>query len=95
MKRITVYVGPRCPHCEAAKAYLDKKGLRYRVVDTATPKGKKLLAATGSRGVPVICIGDTTLRGFSPKAVEKALKGEQKKRPIGRFLFFTLGEDTT
>ncbi|RXJ70616.1 NrdH-redoxin [Veronia nyctiphanis] len=74
MKRIVLYTAKQCVHCQAAKQFLDKKGLRYRLCDVGTPRGRKEHAALGARGVPVIKIGDTLLHGFSPKKVESALK---------------------
>lgn len=75
MKRIVIYTSNKCPHCQAAKQYFDSKKLPYRLCDVGTPRGRKEHAALGARGVPVIKIGDRVLHGFSPKAVEQALKG--------------------
>ncbi len=73
MKRIVLYTTSNCPHCQSAKQFLDKRGLTYRACDVATPRGRKELQALGARGVPVIKIGNTIIRGFQPKAMEEAL----------------------
>ncbi|WP_087017899.1 glutaredoxin family protein [Thaumasiovibrio subtropicus] len=73
MKRVVLYTASRCPHCESAKQFLDDKGVTYRICDAASPRGRKELMAMGARGVPVVKIGDTVIRGFQPKAMSKAL----------------------
>ncbi|MDD1794697.1 glutaredoxin family protein [Enterovibrio sp. ZSDZ42] len=74
VKRITIYTSRQCAHCNAAKQFFDSKKITYRECDIGTPRGKKEHAALGARGVPVLKIGDKVLHGFTPKAVEQALK---------------------
>ena len=68
MKKVTLYTLNKCPHCDTAKAYLDKQGIAYRLCNVQTPSGRKEFAKLGLRGLPVLKIGDQILKGFSVKA---------------------------
>jgi glutaredoxin len=53
-----------CPHCDTAKAYLDKHSITYRLCNVKTPAGQKEFRRANFRSVPVIKIGDEYLQGF-------------------------------
>lgn len=74
MKRVTLYTMDKCPHCETAKKYLDKQGIRYRLCNVKSPKGQKDFAGTGLRGVPALQVGDTLMNGFSVKKFNQLYK---------------------
>lgn len=74
MKRVILYSTDKCPHCETAKKYLDKEGIRYRLCNVKTPKGQKEFSATGMRSVPVLKVGDILLNGFSVKTFNQLYK---------------------
>ena len=40
MKNITVYIGPMCPYCDAAKRLLNKKNIPYKEINIALEEGK-------------------------------------------------------
>ena len=71
MKKVVLYTLPKCPHCEIAKAYLDKQGIAYRLCNVQTPSGRKEFSRLGLRGVPVLKIGDQILKGFSVKGFKQ------------------------
>lgn len=53
-----------CPHCDTAKAYLDKHRITYRLCNVKTPAGQKEFRRANFRSVPIIKIGDEYLQGF-------------------------------
>jgi glutaredoxin-like YruB-family protein len=73
--RITLYSAGNCPHCRHAKQYLQRKGLLFRELDVQRDaRARKAYARLGSRGVPVILIGETRIDGFDPKRLDAALR---------------------
>jgi glutaredoxin len=73
-KRVIIYTTSTCPFCKAAKQYMDAKGIEYEEVNLETsPEGREAFAKYGGNGVPLIVVGDKTLRGFSPEALDAML----------------------
>ncbi|CEO39332.1 glutaredoxin family protein [Photobacterium kishitanii] len=73
MKRITLFTQKNCAHCKDAQQYMKMKSYPFRLVDVATPQGRKELSRTGARSVPVIKIGDSVLMGWNMTKFEKLL----------------------
>ena len=76
MKRVVLYTMNQCPHCLTAKQYLDKQGVKYRLVNVKTPAGQKEFYKLGFRAVPIVKVGDQFLSRFSVKAFNQLYKGE-------------------
>lgn len=72
MKKVVLYTMNKCPHCETAKAYLDQKGIKYRLCQVQSSAGQKEFAKLGLRGVPALKVGDIILKGFSVKTFNDA-----------------------
>lgn len=52
---LTVYSKSNCPFCEQAKAFLDSKGVEYRVIKIdENPEAREFLMQQGFRSVPQI-----------------------------------------
>jgi len=52
---LTVYSKSNCPFCEQAKAFLDNKGVEYRVIKIdENPEAREFLMQQGFRSVPQI-----------------------------------------
>jgi glutaredoxin-like protein NrdH len=67
---ITVYSKPACVQCEATKRALDKKGLRYDVVDvTEDPEALALVRELGYLQAPVVVADETHWSGFRPDQI--------------------------
>ena len=64
---ITVYVTSWCPHCKAAVADLDRRGISYvkRDIDTDVDAKATLRAKTGGTAVPMLEVGGQIVRGYS------------------------------
>lgn len=66
MTKVELYTANYCPYCHAAKALLDKKGVKYKEVDvTEDPVMKqRVMEEHGWRTVPIILINDKLIGGF-------------------------------
>ena len=57
MKNITVYSGPMCNFCDAAKRLLSRNNLNYKEIDISTKEGLRdemTKKANGRRTIPQI-----------------------------------------
>ena len=61
MKNITVYSGPMCNFCDAAKRLLSRNNLNYNEIDISTKEGLRdemTKRANGRRTIPQIFFDD-------------------------------------
>ena len=66
MKKVVIYTGPRCAHCDWAKALLNKKNvnfIEYNVAEDSTKKEEMLKKSNGSITVPQIFIEENHVGG--------------------------------
>ena len=75
MKKVVIYTGPRCAHCDWAKALLSKKNvnfIEYNVAEDSTKKEEMLKKSNGSKTVPQIFIEEHHVGGnFELQTLEK------------------------
>ena len=66
MPDVKVYSTSMCQYCRLVKAFLDKKGVAYDVLDVGTDHAaaKEMVELTGQFGVPVTVVGDEVIIGF-------------------------------
>ena len=85
---VTVYVSECGEACDAAKAYLNKRGIPHTVVDPtrSAELNKKFKDETGGSVVPVIKVGDKRLSGWSESSWASALDtaGYPKTPPFSK-----------
>ena len=78
MKNVTVYMGPMCNFCDAAKRLLTKKNIPYKEINVALDEVKReemLKKSNGKRTIPQIFIENFHVGGYVElRALEK--KGE-------------------
>ena len=78
MKSITVYMGPRCNFCDAAKRLLVRNNIPFKEINIALQEGKKeemLSKSNGRQTIPQIFFDDLHIGGYEElRALEK--KGE-------------------
>ena len=81
MKNITVYMGPMCSYCDAAKRLLNKKNIPFKEIHIVLEKGKMeemLKKSNGMKTIPQIFIEDHHIGGYDElRALEN--KGELDK----------------
>ena len=78
MKKVTVYMGPRCAYCDAAKRLLARNSIAYKEINIALEEGKMdemLKKSNGKRTIPQIFFGDHHVGGYEEL---RALEKEQK-----------------
>ena len=78
MKNITVYSGPMCNFCDAAKRLLTRNNLNYNEIDISTKEGLRdemTKRANGRRTIPQIFFDDYHVGGYQElRELEKSGK---------------------
>ena len=78
MKDVTVYMGPRCNFCDAAKRLLVRNNIPFKEINIALEEGKReemLTKSNGRKTIPQIFFNDLHIGGYEElRALEK--KGE-------------------
>ena len=67
MKNITMYTGPLCNFCEAAKRLLVRNNLKFREIDISTKDGLReemIQKSNGKRTIPQIFFDDHHVGGY-------------------------------
>ena len=85
---VTIYVSECGDSCDAAKAYLNKRGIPHTLVDPSRSLelNKKLKEETGGSVVPVLKVGEKRLSGWSESSWAAALDtaGYPKTPPFSK-----------
>ena len=75
MKNVTIYTGPLCNYCEAAKKLLTRNKVEYKEISIATVEGamdEMISKANGKRTIPQIFFDDQHIGGYDDgRALEK------------------------
>ena len=78
MKNITIYTGPMCNYCEAAKRLLSRNNISYKEINIATVDGamdEMIKKANGKRTIPQIFFDDQHIGGYDEvRTLEKENK---------------------
>ena len=67
MKIITMYTGPMCNFCEAAKRVFSRNNLKFKEIDISTKDGLRdemIKKANGKRTIPQIFFDDYHVGGY-------------------------------
>ena len=67
MKIITMYTGPMCNFCEAAKRLFSRNNLKFNEIDISTKDGLRdemIKKANGKRTIPQIFFDDHHVGGY-------------------------------
>ena len=70
MKNVTIYTGPLCNYCEAAKRLLTRNKVEYKEIDISTVDGamdEMIKKANGKRTIPQIFFGDQHIGGYDER----------------------------
>ena len=82
MKNITMYSGPLCNFCEAAKRLFLRNNLEFKELDISTKDGLReemIQKSNGRRTIPQIFFEDKHIGGYQElRALEKS--GELKEK---------------
>ena len=75
MKNITMYTGPMCNFCEAAKRLFSRNNLKYKEIDISTKEGLRdemIEKANGKKTIPQIFFDDHHVGGYEElRSLEK------------------------
>ena len=78
MKNVTVYMGPMCSYCDAAKRLLKRNNIPYNEINVALEEEKReemLNKSNGKRTIPQIFFDEYHVGGFEElRALEKENK---------------------
>jgi glutaredoxin 3 len=78
MKSVTIYTGPLCNFCDAAKRLLARNNAEYKEINIATTDGamdEMIKKANGRRTVPQIFFDEHHIGGYDDiRALEKENK---------------------
>ena len=76
MKNITMYTGPMCNFCDAAKRLLKRNNLEYKEIDISTKEGLReemIKKSNGRRTIPQIFFESKHVGGYQElRALEKS-----------------------
>ena len=80
MKNVTVYMGPMCSFCDAAKRLLNRNNISYKEINIAIEESKMnemLSKSNGKKTIPQIFFNDHHVGGYEElRALEKENKLE-------------------
>ena len=75
MKLVTIYTGPLCNYCDAAKRLLTRNNVKYKEINIAMVEGamdEMITKANGKRTIPQIFFDDQHMGGYDEvRALEK------------------------
>ena len=78
MKNITMYTGPMCNFCDAAKRLFSRNNLKYEEIDISSKDGLRdemIKKANGKRTIPQIFFDNQHIGGYDEvRALEKENK---------------------
>tara|TARA_S200000501_G_scaffold142683_1_gene134722 strand:- start:54 stop:308 length:255 start_codon:yes stop_codon:yes gene_type:complete len=78
MKNITIYTGPFCNYCDAAKRLLTRNNVTYNEIDISKVEGamdEMIEKANGKRTIPQIFFDNLHIGGYDEaRALEKQNK---------------------
>ena len=78
MKIVTIYTGPLCTFCDAAKKLLARNSIEYKEISITTVAGamdEMIAKANGKRTIPQIFFDDQHMGGYDDvRALEKENK---------------------
>ena len=78
MKLVTIYTGPLCNYCDAAKRLLTRNNVKYKEINIAMVEGamdEMISKANGKRTIPQIFFDEQHMGGYDEvRALEKENK---------------------
>jgi len=84
MEQVKIYTTPLCPYCKQAKAYMDKKGIKYVEYNVLKDQNafQEMVKISSSRSVPVIVACEQVMVGFDPVRLEQMLNCMQNRSDV-------------
>ena len=82
MKSVTIYTGPLCNYCDAAKRLLARNNVEFKEINIAKVEGameEMIKKANGKRTIPQIFFDDQHIGGYDET---RALEQENKLKDL-------------
>ncbi|MGB9602696.1 MAG: glutaredoxin family protein [Limisphaerales bacterium] len=75
-EKVCLFIKPYCPWCHQAIDWLNKKGIKYEILDVIAEPSffKEMIDISGQTYAPVIQVEDKVLADFDTKQLEKFWK---------------------
>jgi glutaredoxin-like YruB-family protein len=72
---IKLYTTPTCVYCKTLRAYLEKNGKEFELVDVSKDEKQlqDMIKVSGQMGVPVLTIDNEVITGFDKAKIDKLL----------------------
>ena len=68
--RVVLYATDWCGYCKATRRFLDEKGVPFREFDIEKDaEARKAYEALGGRGIPILDVNGTLIRGYEPENI--------------------------
>ncbi|MCX7081269.1 MAG: glutaredoxin family protein [Pseudomonas sp.] len=72
---VALYATDWCGYCKLTRRFLDQKGIPFKEFDIEkNAEARKAYEALGGRGIPLLDVNGTLIRGYEPDAILAALK---------------------
>lgn len=72
-KKVKFYMASWCPYCKRMENFLKESNIPYDKFDVEKDaEGRRVFKELRARGVPVMVVGETVIRGFDPAATKEA-----------------------
>jgi glutaredoxin len=72
---VVLYATSWCGYCEKTRRFLKSSRIAYVEHDIErSAEGRRQYERLGGRGVPLVLVGRTIVRGYDPRAIVEALK---------------------
>jgi glutaredoxin len=75
---LVLFAADWCPHCRAARAYLRERSIEYTEYNIETRAGKSVFREAGGGGIPLLVLGEKSIRGYSDGAYDWFLWRKRK-----------------
>ena len=89
MKNVTIYTGPYCNYCDAAKRLLTRNNISYIEINVAEVDGAKdemIMKANGKKTIPQIFFNDEHIGGYDEV---RALEKENKLKDLLKWINYS------
>ncbi|WP_220815423.1 glutaredoxin family protein [Pseudomonas paralcaligenes] len=71
---VVLYATAWCGYCAKTRSFLAEQGIPYTEIDIEkSSEGRRAYEALDGRGVPLLTIGSTVVRGYDPAGIKAAL----------------------
>ena len=72
---IVLYATQWCGYCAKTRSFLAEEGIPYTEFDIEkSAEGRRAYDALNGQGIPLLTVGNTVIRGYSPEGIKAALR---------------------